>query len=113
MAPPADAGEEMALVIAFEVVGVDIHDAPFVNVAWRDMAGGDKVAQPLRGVRIELVVVGGHNQSPTIQSALSAHFRERSRQRFAMRNRFKSGNPFIQRSQTGTEFVLLTAGFLL
>src|SRR5690606_12082955 len=61
--PSCDAGKEMTLHVSAQVVGSDILDAPFVYVAWRDAAGGDQVADPLRGVRVDLVVVvahGGH-----------------------------------------------------
>ncbi len=60
VAPDADAGEEVALGIALEVVGSDIVDAPFIHVTGRDVLGGDQVPQPLRGVRINFVVVGCH-----------------------------------------------------
>lgn len=41
MAPDADAGEEMALRVPAQLVGSNILDAPFVNVAGRDVAGGN------------------------------------------------------------------------
>jgi hypothetical protein len=56
-APSADAGEEMALGVADEVVRPDIDDAPVVNVARRDQAGQDEVAQPLSRIRIKLVII--------------------------------------------------------
>ena len=56
--PSSNACEEMALRVALEVIGTDIHDAPFINIAGRDMAGGNQVAQPLGGVWIKFVVVG-------------------------------------------------------
>ncbi|MGV1823306.1 hypothetical protein [Agrobacterium vitis] len=46
--------------ITLEVVGMDIHDAPFINVTRRDMASSDQVAQPLGRIRVDLVVVGRH-----------------------------------------------------
>jgi hypothetical protein len=46
--PDADAGEEMALGESCKVGGVYILNAPFVDHARRDVAGGDQVAQPLR-----------------------------------------------------------------
>jgi hypothetical protein len=64
-APPADAGEEMALVVALEVVGSDIDNAPFVNIAGRYVPCGDQVPQPRSRIGVELVVVGRHPaQSP-------------------------------------------------
>jgi len=58
--PSADAGEEMALSIASEVVGPHVDDAALVNIAWRDVAGRDEVSEPLSGIRVNLAVVGGH-----------------------------------------------------
>ena len=63
--PTADTCEEVALDIALEVVGLDIDNAPFIDIARRDTAGGDQVAQPLRGVGIELVVVGPAHSRPS------------------------------------------------
>jgi hypothetical protein len=58
--PSSDAGKEVALGVAFEVIGTDINDAPFINITWCDMAGGNQVAKPLRGEWVNLVVVGCH-----------------------------------------------------
>lgn len=60
VAPDSDAGEEMALCVSGKIVCSDILDAPFVHVAGRNVAGGDKVPQPLRGVGVDLVIVGAH-----------------------------------------------------
>jgi hypothetical protein len=60
VAPDADAGEEVALSIPSEVVGFDILDAPFVNITGRNVTGRNQIPQPLRGVRVNLVVVGDH-----------------------------------------------------
>src|SRR6187551_845972 len=51
-------------------------------------------------------------QSFEIHSARSAHFFALARHLLAMRSRFKSGNRFIQRSQTGTELLLLNSALL-
>lgn len=56
--PSADAGEEMALGESVKVAGAHVNDASLVNVAARDCAGGDEVAEPLSGIRIVLIVVG-------------------------------------------------------
>jgi hypothetical protein len=53
----------MALAIAAEIVGSYVDDASFVDVAWRDTTGGDEVAEPLRRIGIDLVVIGGHSFS--------------------------------------------------
>ncbi len=58
MGPHADAGEEVALRVSGEVRRLDVDDRTLVDVARRDMAGCDEVAEPLRGIGIDLVVVG-------------------------------------------------------
>jgi hypothetical protein len=60
-APPADPGEEMALVISGEIVEPHVDDAALVNVAGSDMALSNEVSEPLRGIGVVLVVVGGHD----------------------------------------------------
>jgi hypothetical protein len=42
--PDADTGEEVALGVRAEVIGVYVLDRAFVDVARRDVAGGDQVA---------------------------------------------------------------------
>ncbi len=61
--PPADACEEMALGVAFKVARLDIRNAPVINIAGRNQASGNEVAQPLGGVGIEFVVIGGHHSA--------------------------------------------------
>jgi len=56
--PPADAGEEVALRVAAQVVGLDIDDGSLVDITGRDVSGADEVAQPLSGIGVDLVVVG-------------------------------------------------------
>lgn len=58
--PDADTGEEMALGVGLEVAGVYILYVSFIYVAWRDMAGGNEIAQPSGCVRLDFVVVRGH-----------------------------------------------------
>ena len=58
--PAADACEEMGLAVAPEIVGPHVNDASLVNVAWCDLTGFDEVAEPLCGIGVDLVVVGGH-----------------------------------------------------
>jgi hypothetical protein len=60
VAPDADSCEKMALRVSAELVGSDILDTPLVNVAGRDMACRNQVAQPLRAIGINLVVVRRH-----------------------------------------------------
>lgn len=58
--PDADTCEEMALRKASQFAGVDILDTPFIHDARRNQAGLDQVAQPLRGIRVDFVVIRGH-----------------------------------------------------
>jgi hypothetical protein len=58
MGPDANAGEKVALREAAQVAGVYIFDASLINASWRDMAGFDKVSQPLSGCWVDFVVVG-------------------------------------------------------
>src|ERR1700676_4079677 len=53
----------MTLCVSEQIVGSDIFDTPLVNIAGRDKAGGDQVAQPLRSVGVYFVVVCGHSSS--------------------------------------------------
>jgi hypothetical protein len=76
--PSTDPGEEVALGVFSEIVWSDIGNASFVNVAGRDVAGRDQVAQPLGRIRVELVVIGGHALTPArfifSRSRISAAF---------------------------------------
>jgi len=56
--PDADTGEEVALGVRAEVIGVHVLYGSFVDVARRDVPGGNQVAEPLGGVGVVLVVVG-------------------------------------------------------
>ncbi len=60
--PTAKSGKEMALDVAGKVGRPNISDRSFVNVAGRDVAGFDEVAEPLGGIGVNLVVIrgGGH-----------------------------------------------------
>jgi len=55
--PSADPGEEVALVVSGEVVGIDFKDAPFVNVPRRQVARRDQFSQPRARLRVVVVVV--------------------------------------------------------
>ncbi|MCY1300997.1 hypothetical protein D9M70_505860 [compost metagenome] len=61
--PCADTGEEMALGVRAEVIGVHVLDRSFIYVAWRDVAGGNQVAEPLRGIGLNFVVISRHGVS--------------------------------------------------
>jgi hypothetical protein len=62
--PSPDPGEEVALPVPHKVIWRDIGDAPFVDVARRDVAGGDEGPQPRGGEGVDLVVVGGGHAAP-------------------------------------------------
>ena len=62
-APSTDAGEEVALRVTGEVICVDIDDAPFIHIAWCDVPANYQIAQPLRCIGIDLVVIGCHGRA--------------------------------------------------
>ena len=55
--PAADAGEEVAVDEAFEVVGGDIEDGAGIDFTFGNQVGGYEIAEPLRGVGAVFVVV--------------------------------------------------------
>lgn len=57
VAPDSDAREKMTLRISGEVAGVNVADVALIYVARRNVAGRDEIAQPLRGVGVDFVVV--------------------------------------------------------
>jgi hypothetical protein len=57
--PDADPGEEVALRIPVEVAGSHVADVTLVDDSVGDVSCGDEIAEPLRGIGIDLVVVGG------------------------------------------------------
>jgi hypothetical protein len=58
--PDTDADEKVALGESSKVAWADIFDTPLINDAWGNVSGFDEVAQPLGGVWVNFVVVGGH-----------------------------------------------------
>lgn len=64
-APAAETSEEMALCKAAKVSGLNVPDTSIVNDTIGDETFSDQVAQPGDAIRVNLVVVGGH------QSAIS------------------------------------------
>jgi hypothetical protein len=68
-APAANAGEEMGLCVASEVVGWHVNDWALVNVSGSDVSSSDEVAQPLCGIGINFVVIGAAHGTPRIFSA--------------------------------------------
>lgn len=55
--PPAHTGEEMAAGIPGKVAGQDVSDVAFIDMAFRQHSGGNEIAQPCRGIRVNFVVV--------------------------------------------------------
>jgi hypothetical protein len=60
--PDPDAGEEVALGVAVDLMGFDVFDASLVDHARCDVARCDQVAEPLRGVGVDLVVERRHQK---------------------------------------------------
>jgi hypothetical protein len=58
--PPADPGEEMGLRIRSEIIWGYVLYASFIHIPARNLALSDEISEPLRGIGIVLVVVGGH-----------------------------------------------------
>jgi len=58
----------MALRVASQIVGLDVADVSFVNIAWRDVSSGDEVSELLRGIGIDLIVVGGQAHSRVVSA---------------------------------------------
>jgi hypothetical protein len=50
----------VALFVTAEIVGPHVNDASLVDVSVGDVPGLDEVTEPLCGIGINLVVVGGH-----------------------------------------------------
>jgi hypothetical protein len=53
----------VALVVGLEVIWLNILDRAFIDISRRYVACGNQVAQPLRGVWADLVVIGRHFDS--------------------------------------------------
>lgn len=62
--PSSDASKEVALGVPTEVAGSDIDDRSLVNVSCWDVPGGGKIAEPLCGMWVFLVVIGSHGTIP-------------------------------------------------
>src|ERR1700744_974208 len=83
--PHTDTGEEMALRVSAPIAGAHIFDASFIHIPWSDMSGGYEIAQPLRGIGLDLVVVSGHfirapyPDSPTATRAFARSSAPRAR----------------------------------
>lgn len=60
VAPPSDAGEEMALGEVSEIARRNIDNAAFIHDPVGDLTLRNELAQPGGGERVYFVVVGGH-----------------------------------------------------
>jgi len=63
--PDANSCEEVALSKPGKLGWNDIANIPLVHHAWRDRSALDQIAQPLRRVRIVLVIPSAHATTPT------------------------------------------------
>lgn len=61
--PSADAGEEMTLGVATEIIRSNVNDTPGIDFTWRDKSSSHEISEPLSCIRIDLVVVGGHQNN--------------------------------------------------
>jgi hypothetical protein len=68
--PSSNPGEEMALRKSGEVIGFDQFDTSFINMSFGYLTGGNQVPQPLRCVRVELVVVVHSLPAPSNNTAM-------------------------------------------
>ncbi len=59
--PSADTGEEMALRVASDVIGLHLLNVALIDVAGCDQPIGDQLAQPRRGKGIVFVVIDRHD----------------------------------------------------
>jgi hypothetical protein len=66
--PEPDAGEEMALGVAAEVIGTDVLDGPGVHVSGRKKSSCDETAEPFAFFFVDLIVVGPHVSSSSRMS---------------------------------------------
>ena len=69
VAPDADPGEEVALGEPSEIVGLNFGNGSVINFTLCNVTHQDQAAQPLGGIWIELVVVGGHQRAPALRAA--------------------------------------------
>jgi hypothetical protein len=58
--PDADTGKEVALVVLFEICGFNFDDAALIYVSFGDVPSNDQIPQPLRCIRLDFIIVGGH-----------------------------------------------------
>ena len=61
--PDADPSKEVALGVAVEVRSSHVPNGSFIDISVSDQFIGDQIAQPLRGVRVYLVIVRNHSST--------------------------------------------------
>src|SRR5215471_10154435 len=74
--PSADSRKKVALPKPGKVSCMNIGDAALVDVAGRDLSGGDEVSEPSCGMGIILVVVGGHHSAAVGNVNFPCHVRQ-------------------------------------
>lgn len=69
--PGADTGEEVGLDGVSDVSWSEVSDAPLIDFPAGDIPAANQVPQPVRGVRLDLVVEGAHTvpASPALSAA--------------------------------------------
>lgn len=78
--PSCDAGKEMTLGVGSELIWGYVLDAAFVDDAGRDVASVDEVADPVRGVGLDLVVeVQDNPLSPALAASFARYLSQASR----------------------------------
>lgn len=60
-APSSDAGEKVTLSVTPQIVRLNVDNRSLIHIPRRYMPCGNQVSQPLRRVRLDLVVVGSHD----------------------------------------------------
>jgi hypothetical protein len=58
--PPSDPGEEVTLSITAEIICGYVLYVSLIHIPARNLALSDEISEPLRGIGVVLVVVGGH-----------------------------------------------------
>jgi hypothetical protein len=65
-APDTYSREEVTLCVSFQLRWSDILNAPLIDVTRCDMSCSNKIAEPLRSVKVNLVVVRDHRVTSTV-----------------------------------------------
>jgi hypothetical protein len=85
--PASDPGEEVALVVLGEFIGIHLQNAAAVNVTSRQLASRDQLAQPGAGARVVIVVVD-HRSHPSSAARTASSVRHSTHLPAAMCSRW-------------------------